>query len=92
MDKSSIYPEKRTKTFKTELSFKINFWTTANEKGVFRMCCSRRDTSKGGNNITSLHSYLKRSMPETLFRTLTNLLDFVQKQFLVRTLIRQNRY
>ena len=28
-------------------------------------------------------------MPETLFGTLTNLLDSVQKQFLVRTLIRQ---
>ena len=28
-------------------------------------------------------------MPKTLFRTLTNLLDFVQKQFLVRTVIRQ---
>ena len=28
-------------------------------------------------------------MPETLFWTLTNLLDSVQKQFLVRTLIRQ---
>ena len=44
---------------------------------------------KGEKKITSLHSYLKRSMPETLFGTLTNLLDSVQKQFLVRTLIRQ---
>ena len=44
---------------------------------------------KGEKKIASLHSYLKRSMPETLFGTLTNLLDSVQKQFLVRTLIRQ---
>ena len=39
--------------------------------------------------ITSLHSYLKRSMPETLFRTLPNLLYSVQKNLSVRTLIIQ---
>ena len=44
---------------------------------------------KGEKKITSLHSYLKKSMLETLFGTLRNLLDSVQKQFLVRTLIRQ---
>ena len=36
--------------------------------------------------ITSLHSYLKRSMPETLFGTLTNLLYSVQKHLSARTL------
>ena len=45
VNKSSIYPEK-TKSFKTKLPFKINFWATINEKGVFQMCHSRHDTSK----------------------------------------------
>ena len=36
--------------------------------------------------ITSLYSYLKRSMPETLFGTLTNLLYSVQKHLSARTL------
>ena len=44
---------------------------------------------KEETEMTSLHSYLKRSMPKTLFGTLTNLLDSAQKQFLVRTRIRQ---
>ena len=39
--------------------------------------------------FTSLHSYLKRSMPETLFGTLTNLLYSFQKNLPVRTLIIQ---
>ena len=64
---------------------KINFWATLNEKGLFRTWRYFKVEKK----ITSLHSYLKRLMPETLFRTLTNFLDFVQKHFSVRTLIRQ---
>ena len=44
---------------------------------------------KGEKKITSIHSYLKRSMHESLFGTLTNLLDSVQKHFSVTTLIRQ---
>ena len=44
---------------------------------------------KRKKKITSLHSYLKRSMPETLFRTLPNLLYSVQKNLSVRTLIIQ---
>ena len=48
MNKSSIYPEKNAKGFKTKLSFKINFWSTVNEKGVmFWMCHSGHDTLKG---------------------------------------------
>ena len=42
---------------------------------------------KRKKKITSLHSYLKRSMPETLFGTLPNLLYSVQKNLYVRTLI-----
>ena len=37
VNQSSIYPEKNTKSLKTKLSFKINFWATFNEKGVFWM-------------------------------------------------------
>ena len=44
---------------------------------------------KRKKKITSLHSYLKRSMPETLFGTLTNLLYSVQKHLSARTLIIQ---
>ena len=39
--------------------------------------------------MTSLHSYPKRSIPKTLFGTLTNLLLAAQKQLSVRTLIIQ---
>lgn len=38
------------------------------------------------NKIRSLHSYIKRSMPKTLFGTLRNLLQSVQKHLSVRTL------
>ena len=61
LSKSSIYPDKNTKSLKTKPSFKINFWTTVNEKGVFQMWLYRHNTSKGGKN-TSLHSYLTRSI------------------------------
>ena len=44
---------------------------------------------KRKQKITSLHLYLKRSMPETLFGTLANLLHSVQKNLSVRTLIIQ---
>ena len=46
VNKSSVYPEE-TKSLKTKLSLKINFWTTVNEKGVFQMRHSRHDASKG---------------------------------------------
>ena len=39
--------------------------------------------------IASLHSYLRRSMPETLFGTLAKLLYSVHKNLAVRTLIIQ---
>ena len=42
---------------------------------------------KRKKKITSLHSYLKRSMPETLFGTLPNLLYSAHKNLSVRTLI-----
>ena len=45
LNKSSVYPEK-TKSLKPKLSFKLTFWTAVNEKGVFRMWRSGRDTSK----------------------------------------------
>ena len=44
---------------------------------------------KRKKKITSLHSYLKRSMPETLFGALTNLLYSVQKHLSARNLIIQ---
>ena len=44
---------------------------------------------KGEKKMTSLHSYPKRSIPKTLFGTLTNLLLDAQKQLSVRTLIIQ---
>ena len=44
---------------------------------------------KGEKKVTSIHLYMKRSIPETLFGTLTNLRDSVQKHFSIRTLIRQ---
>ena len=75
---------RKNTSLKTKLSFKINFWVTVNEKGVFRTWHFKRK-----NKITSLHSYLKRSMPETIFGTLTNLLYSVQKKLLVKNLIIQ---
>ena len=44
---------------------------------------------KRKHKIASLHSYLRRSMPETLFGTFANLLYSVQKNLSVRTLIIQ---
>ena len=37
--------------------------------------------------ITSLHSYLKRSIPETLFGTLTNLIYSIQNTFQLELLL-----
>ena len=77
------YIQKNT-SLKTKLSFKMIFWAAVNEKGVFRTWHFKRK-----KKITSLHSYLKRSMSETLFGTLTNLLYSVQKNLTVRTRIIQ---
>ena len=44
---------------------------------------------KRKQKITSWHTYLRRSMSETLFGTLANLLCSVQKNISVRTLIIQ---
>ena len=46
VSKSAIYPEKNTKSLKTQLPFKINFCATVNEKGVFRTWRSGRGSSK----------------------------------------------
>ena len=55
--------------------------------------CSGRDvpdvTLQRGKENDKLHSYPKRSIPKTLFGTLTNLLLAAQKQLSVRTLIIQ---
>ena len=37
---------KNTKSLKAQLLFKINFWATVNDRGMFQMWCYRHDTSK----------------------------------------------
>ena len=87
MNKSLIHPEKSKKSLKIKLSFKINFWATVNKNRVF--WTDVPDVTLQTEKEISLHLHLQRSMPETLFGTLTNLLNSVQKSFSVRTLIKQ---
>ena len=80
MNKCSIYPEK-TKSFKTKLPFKINFWATVNEKECSGLDDTDVTLQRGKENL--------KFNARKLFGTLTNLPDSIQKHFLVRLLIRQ---
>ena len=82
---------KNTKSLKTQLLFKIILWATVMKREQCSGCDVLDVQFKREKKITSLHSYLKRSIPETLFGTLANLLQSVQKHFSVRTLIIRNQ-
>ena len=86
VNKSSIYPDKNVWRLSIIQSkfLGYNKWKGSVPDVTFRTWNFKRK-----QKITNLYSYLKRSMPETLFRTLANLLYFVQKNLSVRTFIIQ---
>ena len=84
---SWIYPEK------PQIVWRLSYHIIQNEflgysewKGIVPGMSFQVWHFKGGKEITSLHSYLNRSMPGILIGTLTNLLQSVQKYLSVRTL------
>ena len=83
VNKSSIYPEKH------DVIIQNKFLGYSEWKGSARDVTFQAWHLKEEKKIASLHSYLKRSMPETLFETLKNLLYSLQKHLSVRILIIQ---
>ena len=87
VSKSWIYPEK------LQIVWRLSYHIIQNEflgysewKGIVLGMSFQVWHFKGEKKITSLHSYLNRSMPGILIGTLTNLLQSVQKYLSVRTL------
>ena len=91
VSKSAINPEKTQKVWRL-IIIHNKFLGYSKWKGSVPDVMFWTWQFKGEKKITSLHSYLKRSMPETLFGTLTNLLYSVQNTFQLELLLYRTRH